>query len=453
MSTEESTFDWEELFLCLADRRVIPIVGKELLQVSIDGETKLLERYLTERLSASLGVPITQLSPKPDLNKVALQYLHQGGDRRKIYSRLKAILDERELPVPEILGKLASITDFSLFVSLTFDSLLSRALAIERLGGASQVQSLAFSTSRAIEDLPSELMRLHQPFVYQLFGKISSTTDYAVTEEDYLEFLHVLQSETHRPHLLFDEFRSNHLLFLGCGFPDWLERFLVRTITNERLLAPKDTSQFMADEQVRQDTNLSFFLKQYRTHIFFAGNAIEFVDTLHDRWSEQNISTMTPPIEPSDEGKMDSGAIFLSYAHEDGKTVRIMKEALEKAGLDVWFDKEVLLPGDAWDLKIQRNIRNSAVFIPFISRQSNQRLEGYFRKEWKWAIERDKGMDESLRFIQPVILDDTPDNSEGTPDYLWSKHSSHFPNGQPTAEFVEHLKMLVRNKHLRDKGY
>ena len=109
---------------------------------------------------------------------------------------------------------------------------------------------------------------------------------------------------------------------------------------------------------------------------------------------------------------METGSIFLSYASEDRALVRNMKEALEQEGLDVWFDQRELQPGAAWDREIQTNIRRCATFLPFISRQAQRRREGYFRKEWKWASERDEGMDESLRFIQPIVLDDTPGGAD-----------------------------------------
>ncbi len=452
MATEDTTFDWDDLIFCITDRRVIPIVGKELLLVSIDGEDVLLEHHLASRLAATLEVPTDQLSTEPTLNDVAIQHLRQGGDRRKIYSRLKAIVDELDLPVPKSLKKLASITDFNLYISLTFDSLLYQALIQERQG-KQELQCLAFSTARGIEDLPVEVFRLKTSYVFHLLGKLSSTTDYAVTEEDCLEFIHALQSETRRPKLLFDELRNSHLLFLGCDFPNWLERFLIRTLTNERLLIPRDTSQFVADNQVRIDKSLRFFLQHYYAQIFIAGHPTQFVEELHTRWQEKNPATDLSKSVPTGNNVMEPGTIFLSYASQDRETVRNMKESLEKAGLDVWFDQGELLPGDVWDQEIQRNIRRCAVFIPFISHQTRQRLEGFFRKEWHWAIERDKGMDKSLRFIQPIVIDDTPDNAKRIPDYFWTKHCTRFPEGRPTADFVKELIKLVRKFREREAGY
>lgn len=452
MPTEEQSFDWDELLDCIADQRVIPVVGKELLNLRLDDEAVPLEGYIAQRLAQALGLSLDRLPTDFSLNDVALQHLQRGGDARKIYSKIKRILDERPLPVPESLEKLAAITDFKLYVSLTFDSLLEEAINRIRFAGEPRARSLAYSTLESIQDLPSEIKGLDVPHVYHLFGVSGTVEDFAVTDEDNLELLHLLQSESRRPRLLFDEFRENHLLFVGCGYENWLERFVIRCITNERLTDSRRTAKFVADDKVRSLSGLTFFLKQYRTEVFVSGNAAQFVDKLHELWTEQHPASMPIEVARAPAPTMESGAVFLSYASEDRPAVRNMKEGLEKAGLAVWFDQGDLQAGDAWDRQIQRNIRTCALFIPFLSRQSKERAEGYFRKEWRWAIDRDQGMDESLRFIQPVVLDDIPDGANGIPPYFWTRHCSRFADGRPTPEFVEQLRNLVRASWLRQRG-
>jgi hypothetical protein len=71
--------------------------------------------------------------------------------------------------------------------------------------------------------------------VYHLFGKLSSQPDYVITDEDLLEFLYHMQSKTVAAEHLFDALRDNHLLFIGCSFPDWLSRFLLRIAKSRQL--------------------------------------------------------------------------------------------------------------------------------------------------------------------------------------------------------------------------
>jgi hypothetical protein len=75
----------------------------------------------------------------------------------------------------------------------------------------------------------------------------------------------------------------------------------------------------------------------------------------------------------------ENKAVFLSYASQDAEPVKRIAEALRAVGLEVWFDQNDLVGGDAWDAKIRRQIASCALFVPVISANMQARLEGYFR--------------------------------------------------------------------------
>src|SRR3954470_1573508 len=81
-------------------------------------------------------------------------------------------------------------------------------------------------------------------------------------------------------------------------------------------------------------------------------------------------------------------AVFVSYARDDAAAARRIAEALRSSGLEVWFDENELRGGDAWDAKIKEQIRECALFMPIVSATTQVRGEGYFRREWKLAVER-----------------------------------------------------------------
>jgi hypothetical protein len=81
-----------------------------------------------------------------------------------------------------------------------------------------------------------------------------------------------------------------------------------------------------------------------------------------------------------------NNAVFLSYAAQDAAAAQRLCATLRAAGIEVWFDQSELSGGDAWDQKIRREIRDCALFIPIISANTQARLEGYFRREWKLAV-------------------------------------------------------------------
>jgi hypothetical protein len=63
-------------------------------------------------------------------------------------------------------------------------------------------------------------------------------------------------------------------------------------------------------------------------------------------------------------------------------------DVLRVAGIEVWFDQSELRGGDAWDPKIRQQIRDCALFVPIISAHTKARPEGYFRRDWKLAVDR-----------------------------------------------------------------
>jgi TIR domain len=92
-------------------------------------------------------------------------------------------------------------------------------------------------------------------------------------------------------------------------------------------------------------------------------------------------------------------AIFLSYASQDAEAARHIVETLRSAGIEVWFDQSELRGGDAWDRRISKQIHECVLFIALISAHSDARAEGYFRREWRIAVDRTRDMadDEALQ--------------------------------------------------------
>ncbi len=91
-------------------------------------------------------------------------------------------------------------------------------------------------------------------------------------------------------------------------------------------------------------------------------------------------------------------------------------EALRAAGVEVWFDRNELVGGDAWDAKIRGQIASCALFVPVISANTQARLEGYFRIEWKLAARRTHAMATAKAFLLPVVIDATRDAEAHVPD-------------------------------------
>jgi TolB-like protein/tetratricopeptide (TPR) repeat protein len=138
-----------------------------------------------------------------------------------------------------------------------------------------------------------------------------------------------------------------------------------------------------------------------------------------------------------------SHAVFLSYASEDAQAAQRVCGALRAAGIEVWLDQSELRGGDLWDQKIRREIHDCALFLPIISRHTQERLEGYFRREWKLAIERTHDMAEQKPFLVPIVVDSTGDRDAIVPDLFRAVQWTRLPAGETPAAFVERVKRLL----------
>jgi len=108
-------------------------------------------------------------------------------------------------------------------------------------------------------------------------------------------------------------------------------------------------------------------------------------------------------------------AVFLSYASQDAEAARRVADVLRAAGVEVWFDQNELVGGDAWDTKIRGQIGSCALFVPVISANTQARLEGYFRLEWKTAAQRTHTMADERVFLLRVVIDSTRDAEASVP--------------------------------------
>ncbi len=118
---------------------------------------------------------------------------------------------------------------------------------------------------------------------------------------------------------------------------------------------------------------------------------------------------------PNTDGGLPPRAVFLSYAREDTPAAQRIADALRSYGVEVWFDQSELRGGDVWDQKIRKQIKECAIFMPIVSERTQSRGEGYFRLEWKLAVERTHLMAEGVPFLAPVVVDATPESAAVAP--------------------------------------
>jgi len=440
----------DDLLWHIEEGHVIPIVGQELLTVDVDGRQMLLYRYLAERLAEQLGVPAPDSPDDFTLNHVVCRYAQARGRIAGIYRLIRQIMGERTFAPSESLREFARIRKFKLFITTTFDSLLETAINEERFGGVDRTETIAYAPNDP-KDLPGDTDWHDRTTVFHLFGRLSPAHNFVVTEEDTLEFLWSMQRGEKQPERLFDELDRNHLLIIGCSFPDWLTRFFLRIPKRRRLMDLRDQMEVLADSVARGEKNLAFFLDTFSQNTkVYPGTAVEFVSALAARWQSRGPDPDRDERAALEAMRPDS--VFLSYASHDVLAVQRICGALDASGVDVWYDRDRLRGGDKWKQEIRRNIESCSFFIPVISRNAERRTEGVFIEEWRSAEERARRMKDGVEFILPVVIDDTPPYSAAIgafADVQWTR----LPDGKPSPDWVRRIVDLVRAKRRGETPY
>lgn len=141
-----------------------------------------------------------------------------------------------------------------------------------------------------------------------------------------------------------------------------------------------------------------------------------------------------------------SNAVFISYASEDAPAAQRICAALRSAGIEVWFDRNELRGGDAWDRQIKQQINECALFIAIISAHSDARDEGYFRREWRLAVERTHDLADDTPFLLPVAIDATAEAKARVPEPFRHVQWTHLTPDDVPPQFVARVQSLLHRE-------
>jgi hypothetical protein len=451
---------WDDLLGHLSDRVLVPVVGPELVTVPDGGRLVPLYRLLGERLAERYRLAVDWREGASITDAVGA-YLAGRADTQRLYRVLNDLLTALDPPVPETLRQLVGIRDFRLFISLTFDSLLTQAVNEVRFGGHARARDLWFSPNQSTPEQQdtARIPRSDELVVFRLFGRAASTPVYAVHEEDTLEWLHALLTGTARlPDWLTDELKQSPILFVGCDLSDWLGRVLTRMTSTGRLsLANKQF--FIVSESVGRYPTLTSYFQTFstttRVQVLDASPAA-FVAELSDRWRARHPDAKGPDGLPPPPPPATKGTIFISYVREDVEDARRLAGSVAAMGGDVWLDERRLQPGDLWEAEILSSIRREIrLFLPVISQHTERRDEGYVFREWYEAAERAKSIPPGgRRFIVPVVIDPgydgNPSGYRRVPEAFTRPHWGRAPEGRPDAALADALRDAIRESRRKE---
>ena len=95
--------------------------------------------------------------------------------------------------------------------------------------------------------------------------------------------------------------------------------------------------------------------------------------------------------------------VFLCHSHHDQRIVHDLWSRLKKNGINVWLDRESLLPGQDWEQEIRKTILKSDAVIVCLSRRFNN-PRGFRHEEVRVALQKAQSLDGKV-FLIPVRLE------------------------------------------------
>ncbi|MDO9312847.1 MAG: toll/interleukin-1 receptor domain-containing protein [Nitrosomonas sp.] len=457
LSTAQEDRLWSELTRFVRDGALIPITGSELLEIpNAAGGSKNFYTLVAEELAQRLDVDSPQHTGERALNEVACSYLAKPRSRaEELYPQVKEVVEELEqsVPIPKALDDLAALP-VKLFVTTTFDNLLVRAIEQRHPAWAGRIRQIEYSPVRK-GDLDTTQLSDGPPVVFHLFGRATSMPEYAVTEEDVLEFMHALQSQEGRPENLFRLLQQKNLLIVGCGFVDWLARFFIRLGVSTRLSAASGKTDWFIERAASTSEFVAFLDNFSRSTKHFSLGPVEFVARFAEKLPRDLVLTPAPraPAARRDPARdILDGALFLSYASEDRAIAERIQQALDHNGIDCWFDRQQLIGGDDWESKIIRNVNACSLFVLILSRHTLTQQDRFFRHEWDEAFKRSIGFAANARFLIPVAIDDIQPNDPALPLKLGQTNWERLPEGEVTPAFLEVVTAAFQQAQLRARG-
>lgn len=414
--------DWEELLEDIAEGNLIPVLGNELYKFKVDGDLTNMDEYLAGRIFEE-----NHLEPNPALSLAeAIDFLEKERNLhvRDLIRMLREMVDQVSFNFP-LLNRFLEIDQLLFYLNTTvYSNVLENALKAVR---NEPVTSINFSIRSKFPDCDS-IEDLSNPLVFNVFGSFKSA-DPALSEEEMLEFTASFKERMNdNAKTILDALKNKSLLFLGCTHPDWLIRFFLRVLSNERMhdwlnrrsqiIVVNDLSDY---RQKQYD-----FLKNYNT-VTYEGNTAEFVHELSNRWKQQHPS----PVKYK--------TVFLSYTQKDVEAVERLKQAIGNlTNVTCWYDKEKLFSGDNFETKITESIRDADLFIPLISQNSLGQLDKYVYDEWFQAYTFSKVRRD--RYMMPIVIDDVDLNNPVIRKFYPQMSIEKVPGGAPSNDFINRIK-------------
>jgi len=133
------------------------------------------------------------------------------------------------------------------------------------------------------------------------------------------------------------------------------------------------------------------------------------------------------------------GHIFLSHAGADTQAARQFAEILRRNGLDVWFDKDNLQPGDPWMATLEEAISHASAMLVYIGSSG---IQAWVDREVRFGLVRNTHNREAFRFVP--VLGEGADPAK-LPPFVQQQQYVDLRDSQRAPEQIRRLLEILRN--------
>jgi len=381
---------WDALIEAVVAGNVVPVIGPDIICEYPNGFN--INDFIINQISLQLHLKEThttfsQLVYDPEF-LVRVNEKNLGTNRDVIYGLVNNVFNnerniDRYFKPSNVLNKLLSIKLFPFVITTNYSPIVENAM--RDVWGSRNIKVLSFCRNptkdreAGIGDIisPADMLK---PTVYYMFGKYSNQPhSYVLTDNDMLEFCQSWLSEQTRPNNLCAQLKDKYLLMLGCGYSDWLFRFIWFCMnktsdskTKGLMAKDKSTNETLVEYLRRIDT----FLPSNKTPGEIVSEIERRVSNYHKAHKSEWFSR-PPKIETQ---------VFLSYSRSDSGITDAIYEYLTNQGLSVWYDKNNLLGGSKFMDEIEDAILNTKVFVPILSKNIDKEAMDAHVYRWEWNI-------------------------------------------------------------------
>lgn len=450
---------WDALVEAAMAGNVVPVIGPDVLcEFRTPGMN--INEFIISTMDTQLRLPsrhtsFSQLVYDPAFPaRLSEATGNPGISRDSIYGLVNNIFAnpgnvERNFRPSSLLKRLLSLKLFPFVITTSFAPVVEEVM--RKVWQGRELRVLSFSNDPAKDRKPGigdigAPGDMSLPTVYYMFGRTPGQPHrFVLTDNDMLDFCKSWMSPQTRPDNLCEQLRDKYLLMLGCGYSDWLFRFIWYCMNKT---PDTKTKGLMASDSKTHET-LVEYLRCIDTFLPANKSADEIVDEIERRVGEYKAThaydRFTRPPRETD--------VFISYSRSDSDVAERLYRFLSDKGLNVWYDRNNLLGGSKFMDEIEDAIAGAKVFVPLLTDSiMREAMDVHvYRKEWKKAIDVQESVGDRRTFIIPLCDEGfdfyNADVPKGLKAHNAERYGADYDFGPLLASIYSAIDKLVKNRY------